>query len=365
MKIKLKNLKCKRIKKMKKRFFFQKQKKGSMLVGALLALFMVAIISLAIIKRATIGLNISIDSGKSYQSYQESDKNAEEILTNIRKFDNSGFLKESAIIDIDEERFLFKEPYSIPENTNALDKLEFCDTKNKCQKAGSDGTFVDIDDNTKVSEVLRIIKEGKKSSSERAVSVPIPQRINNTVNDLEVFPCVKESSECPGFEDDYLLPCLVKISWKDEVSLSGEVFDDEDDERVEGYEMRRYAGDDSSVSCDLSQSSEKSGWFIIYPYTGSKSKSKSIKAFDWKSTNYEIKEEVVAGEKRKYFITVGGDTDNLKYAYTIKQKNKKNFWLDSLYYNGSGCENRTTKLGQGATGELGESCFFLMDGIGL
>jgi len=348
---------------MKKRFFFQKQKKGSMLVGALLALFMVAIISLAIIKRATIGLNISIDSGKSYQSYQESDKNAEEILTNIRKFDNSGFFKESATLD--KERFLFEESYSIPENTNALDKLEFCDTKNKCQKAGSDGTFVDIDDNTKVSEVLRIIKEGKKSSSERAVSVPIPQRINNTVNDLEVFPCVKESSECPGFEDDYLLPCLVKISWKDEVSLSGEFFDDEDDERVEGYEVRRYTGDGSNVSCNLSQFEEGKGWYIIPPYTGSKSKSKSIKAFDWKSTDYKIKEEVVAGEKRKYFITVGGDTDNLKYAYTIKQKNKKNFWLDSLYYNVSDCENRTTKLGQGATGGSGESCLDLMCEIGL
>ena len=157
MKIKLKNLKCKRIKKMKKRFFFQKQKKGSMLVGALLALFMVAIISLAIIKRATIGLNISIDSGKSYQSYQESDKNAEEILTNIRKFDNSGFLKKMP--DPENKRFLFQGICNIPENTNALDKLEFCETENKCQKAGSDGTFVDIDDDTKVSEVLRIIKE--------------------------------------------------------------------------------------------------------------------------------------------------------------------------------------------------------------
>jgi len=36
-----------------------------------------------------------------------------------------------------------------------------------------------------------------------------------------------------------------------------------------------------------------------------------------------------------------------------------------LYYNVSDCENRTTKLGQGATGGSGESCFVLMEGIGL
>ena len=120
---------------MKKRFFFQKQKKGSMLVGALLALFMVAIISLAIIKRAVIGLNISIDSGKSYQSYQESDKKAENILTDIRKFDNSGFLLEDPSFDTENERFLLKKSYSIPENTNALGISEFCDTENKCPTA--------------------------------------------------------------------------------------------------------------------------------------------------------------------------------------------------------------------------------------
>jgi len=282
---------------MKKRLFFQKQKKGSMLVGALLALFMVAIISLAIIKRAVIGLNISIDSGKSYQSYQESDKKAENILTDIRKLDNGEF-----------------DPYLIPENTPASKFCGDSNEKNCLMISSTDSSgFEPVDVNTKVSAIARVVQKGEANSSTRAVAVPVPQRIQNTISDLKVEQCISEGnpSGCVAGGTSNI-KCNVKISWDDSIV---------DNNVVEDYEVRRYTGDIDAVSCNLSQNNSDNGWFNILPISGINSE----------------------GTEGKYIIAQGGNNDFQYYCFTMKLKNKKNFWLDSLYYD-SDPEDRSLKL---------------------
>lgn len=284
---------------MKKIFFSEKSKKekGSMLIGALLALFMVAIISLAIVKRAVIGLNIAIDSGKSYQSYQESDKSAEGKLAAIRELDDA--LNNPSIF----------QGYDIPEN---LPAEAICGnaSEKRCKKYdATTGGYVDIEEDDKADKIKRILQKGEEGSSVRSVEVPVPGRINNPIRNLKVEQCLGINNPLGCVPD----PCYVKISWE-EPDIS---------DIAEGYEIRRYTNgnsQDTNNDCLLSKSQDGKGWY-----------------------NIDI-DEVEVNEDERYVIAKGGNDGNTFYCFTIKLKNKKNFNLDSLYYDEDDAESRDIKL---------------------
>jgi len=185
-----------------------KQNKGSVLVAVLLILFMIAVISTALIKRSLVSTNISIETRKTSVEYQGADALMEQILLAINKIENPTVANVARIDEITINNICNCATDSsycvddlsthgsllISDNFCTIHEIEFYDI------AGDTITNYEIT----IDELSRIkINSDDESSVKRAIQANIPKRIVFPPEpSIQSFDCTDPSSDC---DTNYIL----------------------------------------------------------------------------------------------------------------------------------------------------------------
>lgn len=143
----------------------KKDRQGSILIGVLLMMFMVAAISISILARTAYDSKMIIVAKDSHTAYQNSDAKAETIIKNLKKLDNGDFSGK------------------IPENTQINNgnlgcvsggTNAFCYDKSE-DLIGNTEKLVDSGN----PNLYYVKQSGSSRDTSRAVLVPMPNRVGN------------------------------------------------------------------------------------------------------------------------------------------------------------------------------------------
>jgi hypothetical protein len=261
-----------------------KSKTGSILIGSLLIMLMLASIAIAVVSRDKEGALMAIGVERGNVVYQDADRAIDGGLNAFRELDESTDGK-------------------IPENTLVnVSASDPCDGYECSGFIGSPNYASDVS----------IIKGGKLNNDlARLIETPLPPRINyQGFSNFKVVSCANDPGHCVGANDGTYSynKCDARVSFKWDAQGLNET--EKIKNAAEGFQIRQ-SKENSSINEGYWYNSSD----IILPDTDSGlSLEKSI---------------VIENDVASTHIQ---DTAEKTYYYAIKAKNKNPLTLDSLYY---------------------------------
>lgn len=277
----------------------KKNELGSMTLGAMIIMLLVAAVGISIINRTTSGIKIASDMKRGYGAYQGSDAAAERLMNQLRLLDS----------DVTSGK--------IPENTCAWSSV-YCDSADaQCKLDGdfeSSGSCngSNINKSDSVASVVGVRKKVTENGMTRFLEAPTQERIESGLqgfdgDGLKAEKCgqtlLLPSNPCSGSSNNR---CDLLLTLKPASST-------EYTDKISSYEVRR------SISQFLG-TQDPYGWQYVYSFGNPTGTQKYIlkNGGDSSLLGYSLGE------------TSGGQY-NKKYYFTAKAKNKNPFYLDSLY----------------------------------
>lgn len=250
--------------------------KGSILVGSILVMLILASITMVVIFRDKEDALMAIDLEAGNLAYTETDGSVESKIRAINVLDNT-------IND-----------GNIPENTPAS---LYCDTDSPCNAfMGGSPNFV--------SEISTISGKQSEKSATRFVQAGLPERVSNLgFTEFNVMSCADDPGKCAGIFGGGTTSwnqCDAKISWR--WDTPGETEEEREKNAIENFQVR---GSKNDVLTEA-------GWFAAGAVAGTTDNTYSLS---------------VPNRVNRFQDQANGE----KYYYAVKAKNKNMLMLDSLY----------------------------------